>query len=130
MAATDGSRTSKARRRAWRRGWSAETLCAFFLICCGYRILARRLRSPVGEIDIIARRGGVLAIIEVKARPSHAEAAYAVTKRQQNRLARAAVWYVAAHPALTALAMRFDVMLATPWRPPRHLTDAWRPDAD
>ncbi len=119
--------TTTQRRRAWRRGWFAESICAAFLICRGYRILARRERSPVGEIDIVARRGGVLAIIEVKARPTHAQAAEAVTRRQQDRLVRAAQWYVASRPALAALALRLDVMSATPWRPPRHLTDAWRP---
>ena len=93
--------------------------------------MERRLRSPVGEIDIIARRGDVLAFIEVKARPSHAQAAYAVTKRQQGRLVRAALLYIARRPKLSKLAMRFDVMLVTTlWRPPRHLTDAWRPDAE
>ena len=93
-------------------------------MCRGYRILARRQRSPVGEIDIVARRGGVLAIIEVKARPTHELAA---ERRQKDRLARAAQWYVGSRPALAELAMRFDVMSVTPWRPPRHLTDAWRP---
>ena len=123
--------TRKARRQSWRRGWLAESVCALSLRCRGYRVLARRQRSPVGEIDIIARRGGVLAIIEVKARPSVNEAAHAVTKRQRNRLVRAASLFVAQRPALATLAMRFDVMAVTaPWRPPRHLTDAWRPDAD
>ena len=75
----------------------------------------------------MARRGGVLAIIEVKARPTHELAAEAVTRRQKDRLARAAQWYVGSRPALAELAMRFDVMSVTPWRPPRHLTDAWRP---
>ena len=96
-------------------------------MCRGYRILARRQRCPGGEIDIAARRGGVLAIIEVKARPTHTQAMEAVTRRQQDRLVRAAQWYVASRPALATLALRFDVMSVTPWRPPRHLTDAWRP---
>jgi putative endonuclease len=89
------------------------------------------LRSPVGEIDIIARRGGVLAFIEVKARPSYTQAVYAVTKRQQSRIVRAAMLYIARRPGLSELAVRFDVMLVSgPWRPPQHLTDAWRPDTD
>ncbi len=56
------------RRKAWRRGRTAETLCVICLVMRGYRILARRLRTPVGEIDIVARRRGTLAIVEVKAR--------------------------------------------------------------
>ena len=93
----------------------------------GYRILGRRLRSPVGEIDIVARRGAVLAIIEVKARPDPAAAA-AVTLRQRERLMRAAGWLVAGRPDLATLQVRFDVMLVTPWRWPRHMVDAWRAD--
>lgn len=119
--------TTNKRRRAWRRGWVAESLCVASLMCRGYRILARRQRSPVGEIDIVAQRGGILVIIEVKARQTEAQAAEAVTRRQQDRLVRAAQWYIASRPALAMLALRFDVMLVAPWKRPRHLTDAWRP---
>ena len=120
---------NRARRQsAWRRGLWAETACAAALVLRGYRIVARRLRSPVGEIDIVARRGAVLAIIEVKARPDAGAAAEAVTPQQKQRLIRAAGWLVAGRPALAALQLRFDVMLVTPWRWPRHVVDAWRAD--
>jgi putative endonuclease len=98
------------------------------LILRGYRILARRLRSSVGEIDILARRGAVLAVIEVKARGDSEQAAESVTPRQQERLIRAAGWVVAGRPALASLQLRFDVMLVAPWRMPRHIVDAWRAD--
>lgn len=114
------------RRRAWRRGWFAETLCAAVLILRGYRILARRLRTPVGEIDILARRGRVLAVIEVKARADLVSAAEAVGERQKRRLIRAAGWVVAGRAELAALDVRFDVMLVAPWAPPRHIVAAWR----
>ena len=117
------------RHQAWRRGRWAEALCAASLILRGYRILGRRLRSPVGEIDILARRGAVLAIVEVKARREIAEAAEAVTARQRDRLVRAAGWIVAGRPELAAMQVRFDVMLVTPWRWPEHIVDAWRADA-
>jgi len=117
-----------ARHRAWRRGRWAEAACAATLILRGYRILGRRLRSPVGEIDIVARRGAVLAIIEVKARPETAAAAEAVTPRQRERLIRAAGWLVAGRPDMAAMQVRFDVMLVTPWRWPQHVVDAWRAD--
>jgi len=120
---SDGSR-----HRAYRRGRWAEAACAATLVLRGYRILGRRLRSPVGEIDIVARRGPVLAIIEVKARPDRALAAEAVTPRQRDRLMRAAGWVVAGRPDLAAMQIRFDVMLVTPWRWPRHVVDAWRAD--
>lgn len=95
---------------------------------CGVAILPRRPRSPIGEIDIVAQRGGVLAIIEVKARPTHTQAADAVTCRQWEQLVCAAQWYIATQPRLATLASLFDVMPVAPWRRPYHLLDAWRPD--
>jgi putative endonuclease len=117
------------RQRAWRRGWWAETLCAIVLRLRGYRIMSRRLRTPVGEIDILARRGRTLAVIEVKARDDFASAAESITDRQKQRLIRAAGWVVSGRPDLAALDMRFDVMLVAPRRMPRHVVDAWRADA-
>lgn len=117
---------TRDRRRAWRRGLWAETLCTVALALKGYRILGRRLRSPVGEIDIVARRGRILAVIEVKARDAMETAAAAVTPRQQRRLTRAAGWLIAGRPDLAALQVRFDVMLVAPWRLPKHVVDAWR----
>lgn len=117
------------RQRAWRRGWWAETLCTITLRLRGYRIMSRRLRTPVGEIDILARRGKILAVIEVKAREDIAGAAESVTDRQKQRLIRAAGWVVAGRPDLASLDTRFDVMLVAPRRWPRHMVDAWRADA-
>lgn len=118
----------RARRRALGRGRRAEALCAWWLRLQGYRILARNYRTPVGEIDILARRGDTLAVVEVKARASLTAAGEALSARQRRRIARAAACYVAARPASAALGLRFDVMLVAPWRPPRHLVDAWRCD--
>jgi putative endonuclease len=115
-----------ARQRAWRRGRWAELLCAGDLLLRGYRILARRLRSPLGEIDIVARRGGTLAVIEVKARAKQDLAAEAIRPRQRDRIVGATRWLLAQRPELAHLAIRFDVMLVAPWRRPRHLPDAWR----
>jgi putative endonuclease len=117
------------RQRAWRRGWWAETLCAIILRLHGYRIISRRLRTPVGEIDILARRGRTLAVIEVKARDDLGIAAESITDRQKQRLIRAAGWVVSGRPDLAALDMRFDVMLVAPRHLPRHVVDAWRADA-
>ncbi len=119
-------RPSADKRRAWRRGRWAETLCAWHLRLRGYRVEARRYRTPVGEIDIVARRGTVLAVVEVKARPELAAAAEALHPRQRARIARAAEAYVQARPDRAGLDLRFDVMLVRPWRLPVHLTDAWR----
>ena len=118
---------SAKRRRADRAGRFAETLCALSLRLRGYRILARRFRTPVGELDIVARRGSALAFVEVKARATLALAAESIAARQRLRVERAAGAYLASHPALSRLDARFDAMLVAPWRWPRHLRDAWRP---
>ena len=114
------------RQAAFRRGRLGETICVWSLRLRGWRIVARGWRVPVGEIDIIARRGAVVAAIEVKARDSFAAAAEAVSPRQQRRVTRAFAAFLANRPDLAALAPRFDVMLIVPRRWPRHLPDAWR----
>lgn len=113
---------------AERFGRHAETWCRLALRLKGYRIVATRERNPAGEIDIVARRGAILAIVEVKARRQPTQAAEALTSRQRRRVARAAAIFLAQHPALATLSVRFDVMLVSPWHWPRHLRDAWRPD--
>lgn len=114
------------RLRAEHRGRRAETLCALLLRLKGYRVIARRLKTPMGEIDIIARRGDTLAVIEVKSREEWAPAMEAVTARQRGRLVRAARAFLAVEPRYAGFTIRFDVMLVRPWRLPRHLVDAWR----
>jgi putative endonuclease len=114
------------RRAAERRGKSAELLCLWHLRLKGYRILARRYKTPMGEIDLIARRGDTLAAIEVKARADFDSAGAAITRRQQQRIMRAIAHFLGGRPDLAMLAARFDVMLVAPRRWPRHLVDAWR----
>jgi putative endonuclease len=114
------------RHQAQRRGVSAEALCRWHLRLRGWRIVASDWRCPSGEIDILARRGGVLAIIEVKSRRDLASAVAAVLPRQRRRIARAASAFLLMRPDLAELALRFDVMLVAPLHLPRHLRDAWR----
>ncbi len=121
-------RRRSSRRAAYRRGRTAEALAVAWLRLRGYRILARGVRTPVGEIDIIARRGGTLAVVEVKRRASLTAAAHALPPRQRRRIARATQWYLAGQPRLAGLALRFDVMLLAPGRRPRYLRDAWNLD--
>jgi len=113
------------RRVAFRFGLSAESRAAALLIAKGYRILARRFRTPLGEIDIVARRRGVLVFVEVKARDSFDAAAEAIGKRQQNRIVAAAQLWLAAHPEDAMRDMRLDVVLVVPGRMPRHLLAAF-----
>lgn len=112
---------------AFRSGLWAETLAVLWLHLKGYRILARRLRTPAGEIDIVARRfGGPIAFIEVKTRPDQHSAVAAVGPRQRARIATAAAMYLARHRG--ADSARFDVISVVPGRLPRHIVDAWRPE--
>ena len=114
-----------ARVAAFRTGLSAEARAAAFLIFKRYRILARRFRTPFGEIDLVVRRGNLLVFVEVKARASLEEAAYAVTPRQQQRIIDAAQAWLMAHPEHAEFELRFDVMLIAPRRLPRHLLAAF-----
>jgi putative endonuclease len=113
------------RRTAFRFGLSAEGRAAAFLVAKGYRILARRFRTPLGEIDIVARRGGLLVFVEVKARDNFDEAAESINKRQQSRIIGAAQMWLAAHPEDAMRDMRFDAILIIPGRLPRHLPAAF-----
>lgn len=114
------------RSQAYFRGMSAEFACVILLRLKGYRILARRFRCPAGEIDIVARRGKQIAIIEVKARASLDEALEAVSNRQQKRISRALLYFQAQHPRLAGLDTRFDLMWVGRRRLPKHILDAWR----
>lgn len=114
-----------ARVAAFRTGVSAEGRAAAYLMAKGYRILAKRFRTPYGEIDIVARKRNLLAFVEVKARASFEEAAYAVTPRQQARIIEAAQAWLMAHPEHAEFELRFDAMLIAPRRLPRHLLAAF-----
>ncbi|MFO1153221.1 MAG: YraN family protein [Rhodospirillales bacterium] len=114
------------RRRAQRYGRAAEALAAIVLRLKGYTLLARDLRTPVGEIDLIARHRGILVFVEVKARRQASEEV--LTVRQRRRIVRAAELFVARRPELAGLGVRFDVMLVGRWRWPRHVVAAFRAD--
>jgi putative endonuclease len=116
---------SPKRVAAFRAGLSAEGRAAAYLMAKGYRILAKRFRTPHGEIDIVARRRNLLAFVEVKARASLDEAAFAVTPRQQARIIDAAQAWLAAHPEHAEFELRFDAILIAPWHLPRHVLAAF-----
>lgn len=123
-----GSLESIGRQRAETRGRSAETLAVLLLRLKGYRILARRLRSAAGEIDIVASRGRTVAVIEVKARADRIAAIESVTPRQRLRLMRAAMLFLATNPRHADADLRFDLVLVAPRSWPLHVVDAWRAD--
>ncbi len=113
------------RQVAFKFGLSAESRAAAYLIAKGHRIVARRWRSPVGEIDIVARRRGTLIFVEVKARERLDDAAEAVIVRQQRRIIAAAEAWLATHPEDANRDIRFDVVLVAPKSLPRHIMAAF-----
>jgi putative endonuclease len=113
------------RQVAFKLGLSAETRAAALLIAKGFRIVARRFRSPAGEIDIVAKRGALLIFVEVKARAALDDAAWSVTERQKRRIASAATAWLAANPDDANCDMRFDAVLVAPRSLPRHIPGAF-----
>jgi putative endonuclease len=104
-----------ARRQAFRRGHRAEILCLWHLRLRGYHILARRFRVLSGEIDLIARRGRVIAAIEVKARANLTTAVESISAQQRRRIARALEHFLAQRPELATLALpRWCRKIASP----------------
>ncbi len=116
------------RRSAYLLGLGAEHLAAILLWLKGYRIIARRHRSPFGEIDLIALRSGTVCFVEVKARRQMEAAREAVTSRQKQRIARSAGYWLQQHRNANYLDMRFDVVLIAPWHWPLHITNAFSAD--
>jgi putative endonuclease len=112
------------RRRAESGGRRAERLAAWWLRLKGWRILATRARTPVGEVDLVARRGRVLAFVEVKARASEAEAGFALDDYRLRRVVAAAEALVPRY-ARTGDTIRIDAMFIVPRRWPRHLANVW-----
>jgi putative endonuclease len=104
-----------------RIGRAAETKAAWWLRLKGWRILERRFRTPVGEIDLVVRRGDVVAFVEVKARATHDAGMEAVRAKQKRRWRRAADVWLLRHPTHQDLTLRFDLVVIVPWRLPLHV---------
>jgi len=114
-----------SRRAAERGGRRAEALAAWWLRLKGWTILARRVKIPVGEVDLVARRGRTLAFVEVKARATAREAAVALDEWRLRRVAAAAE-ALAPRYARAGDDVRIDAMLVVPRRLPRHLPNVWQ----
>ena len=112
------------RQQAERSGRRAERLAAWWLRLKGWRILAVRARTPVGEIDLIARRGHTLVFVEVKARASDEAADWALDEWRLRRVAQA-VEALAPRYARAGDDIRIDAMFIVPRRLPRHLANVW-----
>lgn len=112
--------------KAYKKGHAIERMAALYLQLKGYRILKIRYRTPMGEIDIIARRKNSLAFVEVKGRRDMTSALESVTRRNRARVERAALYFIAVHPQFASFDMRFDVVVFAPPFSFRHLDNAWR----
>ncbi len=120
----------KARGTAARlAGRRREILAALWLMAKGYRILGFRLKTPQAEIDLLAQRGAVLAVVEVKSRRTLASALEAVAPAQRARLRRAGQALASRRPAMVRLNVRLDLIALAPGKMPRHIPDAWGEDA-
>jgi putative endonuclease len=117
------SRWREARRARYRLGLRAEWIAAFALRLRGYRILARRVKTPLGEIDLVAVRGRRLVFFEVKRRATYAECEAAITPTLRARVRRAASLWLARHPRYHAHDQGFDLVFLVPARWPRHIVN-------
>lgn len=121
------SQARRARGLAARTsGRRAELVAALWLMAKGYRILGFRLKTPQGEIDLLAQRGRILAVVEVKRRRTLDEALEAVAVEQRERLRRAGANLAARRPTLRDAAVRLDLVALAPGRWPQHRADAWK----
>jgi len=112
------------RRRRHRSGLNAETIVAALLIASGHRILARRFKTPVGEIDLIAVKAGRIAFVEVKRRSTSEDCEAAITPMLRHRVRRAANLWLARNPRFQRHDIGFDLVFVVPWRFPLIVHDA------
>jgi putative endonuclease len=115
---------SRNRKSAERRGRIGEAVAALYLQLQGWRIVARRVRTPLGEVDLIARRARTTLFVEVKTRATRAELDFAIDQHRLSRVASAAS-LLASRIARPGDDMRVDVILLAPWSRPRHIRNAW-----
>ena len=115
----------QARVRAYRRRVFAETVAALLLRLKGYAIVARRYKTPVGEIDLVALKGKRLAFVEVKRRKTAEDAAWTLPAKQRRRIVRAAQYWLAGHRDFSDHDIAFDVVLTAPWVWPRYIENAF-----
>jgi putative endonuclease len=114
------------RRKAYRRGHRSEWLAALALMLKGYRIVARRYRTKRGEIDLIARRGDLVIMVEVKARPTLMEAMEAIGRESERRIEGAADLWLTRQKDYGRLSVRFDMVAVLPRRWPVHVENAFQ----
>lgn len=116
------------RQKAEARGRRAEKWAALWLMLKGYRIVAMREKTPSGELDIVACKGGLLAIVEVKARNTLEDGINALTWHQQQRIIRGTSSFTGRRRQFAGLAIRYDLIVIRAWRLPHHVRQAFWPE--
>lgn len=117
--------SKKKRQQNYKKGKSAEYISAAYLMLQGYRILARRYKTPVGEIDLIAIRRNKLVFVEVKARSTTEQALWSVSLEQQQRIIKAAEFWLQKHSSYYDKDIQFDVIALAFWQFPKHIKQAF-----
>ena len=115
----------KKKKVAYLKGYFGEKVAALYLQLKGYSVLETRLKTPLGEIDLIVRKGSLIVAVEVKTRATQEKAALSLSPFQMRRIQQALLLYVKRSPS--PLNLRFDVILISPWNWPRHIQGAWVP---
>lgn len=117
---------NKERRlQAYRKGHRAELFAAFALMLKGYRIVSKRFKTPVGEVDLIGRKGDLVIFVEVKARQTEQASLDSISISAQNRISNAGNWWLSQQKDAANLSWRFDVIAVQPWRWPVHFENVW-----
>jgi putative endonuclease len=116
---------TEKRARAYRHGLLAESVAALLLRFRGNRILARRYKTPVGEIDLVALKGKRLAFVEVKQRAKYEDEGFVLPTRSRRRIVRAAQYWLAGHPDFAGHELAFDLVLSAPWAWPKYIRNAF-----
>lgn len=116
---------TEARQKRYRAGIWAEKFAAVWLFFKGYSVLARRYKCPLGEIDLIVKRGKTIAFVEVKYRQSLADAAFSISDHQKQRIVRSANFWLQANSQQVYETLTMDVILLAPLRLPQHIQNAF-----
>jgi len=120
------ARPSKRPSSSYKTGLWAESVAGMWLCAKGYRVLARRFKTPVGEIDVIVRRGTTLVFVEVKRRGAMNDALAAISAENAARVRRASEWWLKQNQQLADKCdIRFDVVACAPYAWPKHIPNAF-----
>ena len=117
--------TKRNKKQTYQKGLRAELLSKIWLWSFGHSILEQRYKTPVGEIDLITKKGARISFVEIKYRQTREEAAYSISDHQKKRINKAALFWLAKNGHFTYDTLSFDVILISPWKLPYHIKNAF-----